>query len=201
MTNASAGPVTGGPLGQKRAESGGTAPPAGVGEVRARDLELAALYQGGATLQEIGDAVGLTRERVRQRISRVRRPSELRSRSSKIDPLKLLQVYDESKTVGQIAREVGAKYYTTYWMLRRMHLPTRKHKGPMYSDDDLLKRLRNLATSLGRTPTVADLTTAAGISSQSTYHTRFGSYSYACRLAGLTPRNPGRPLSGKERTS
>lgn len=40
-------------------------------ESHARDLELAALYQGGATLQEIGDAVSLSRERVRQRIVRL----------------------------------------------------------------------------------------------------------------------------------
>ena len=36
-----------------------------------RALELAALYHGGCTLQEIGDAVGLTRERVRQLIAKV----------------------------------------------------------------------------------------------------------------------------------
>jgi len=36
-----------------------------------QDLELAVLYRGGCTLQEIGDAIGLTRERVRQRITRI----------------------------------------------------------------------------------------------------------------------------------
>jgi len=37
----------------------------------ARALELAVLYRGGCTLQEIGDAIGLSRERVRQLIATV----------------------------------------------------------------------------------------------------------------------------------
>lgn len=36
-----------------------------------RDVELAVLYHGGATLQEIGDAIGLTRQRIQQRLARI----------------------------------------------------------------------------------------------------------------------------------
>ena len=41
----------------------------GPGFNRQRALELAVLYRGGCTLREIGDAVGISRERVRQLIT------------------------------------------------------------------------------------------------------------------------------------
>lgn len=62
--------------------------------------------------------------------------------------------------------------------------PTQRLTNQQYLD-----LLRNLANEIGRTPTKSDLR-RYGLPCLDTYWRHFGSYSAACRLAGLDPNTP-----------
>ena len=60
-----------------------------------------------------------------------------------------------------------------------------------YTREHLLRALRGFAFVLRRTPTLQDLEQAEDMASAHTYARHFGSWSAACRAAGLTPREQG----------
>jgi hypothetical protein len=59
----------------------------------------------------------------------------------------------------------------------------------VFSDAQMLDALRNLATQLGRTPSQSDMR-RYGLPSSDAYRDHFGSFSEACRKAGLDPNLP-----------
>lgn len=65
-----------------------------------------------------------------------------------------------------------------------------------YSEDYLLKKLREFAFDLGRTPSGDDILAHDTMPSLMTYHRYFGSYKSACEMAGLEINHPR--LFGKE---
>jgi len=58
-----------------------------------------------------------------------------------------------------------------------------------YSEDDLVRHMKELAEELGRVPTQVEMDIEPGRPAQSTYIRRFGRWSDAHRAAGLEP-NP-----------
>ncbi|MBR3220560.1 hypothetical protein IKF76_01710 [Candidatus Saccharibacteria bacterium] len=56
-----------------------------------------------------------------------------------------------------------------------------------FTDDELIAKLRQLADSLGRTPTAADVNTSVNIPHSKTYHKHFGSFYRALVMAKLSP--------------
>ena len=150
---------------------------------RPRALELAVLYRGGCTLQEIGDAIGLTRERVRQLIAKVdpdaKESGWHRERLENLSPRakSRLGISHEELTKRRAAQKEAGK--------------TR-----------LITALRKLATELGRTPTQGELARRLGYRQSASVAVkckRFfgGTYVQATRalyaLVGLVPRGPGSP--------
>ena len=57
----------------------------------------------------------------------------------------------------------------------------------MYSNEELLDDLKRFGEELGRTPKSMEVEENYMMASRSTYFNRFGSYSKACKLAGLKP--------------
>jgi len=58
-----------------------------------------------------------------------------------------------------------------------------------YTDEELLEQLRDLALTLGKSPSAVDANANPNIANVSTYMTRFGSWSKAKELAGITTPN------------
>lgn len=61
-------------------------------------------------------------------------------------------------------------------------------QSPRYSRDELLERICDLASELGRSPTIRECDNASTMPSAATYQYRFGSWSEALTTAGLAPR-------------
>jgi len=61
-----------------------------------------------------------------------------------------------------------------------------------YTRQELLRLLQDLAQELGKTPTTAELDSAAEYPSKSTYTLRFGSWNEAVKLANLEPNRPSK---------
>lgn len=93
-------------------------------------------------------------------------------------------------------KSIYQKYFKSYSEVCRKANLEPNNGGPYerYTDQELLKHLRKLADKLGRTPRSKELHQP----SRSTYHKRFGSYSEACRQAGLEPRKVKVDKTSKE---
>ena len=126
------------PVRRGRPPSKPSAPPRQPRQVRnaQRDLELAVLYRGGCTLQEIGDAIGISRERVRQLIRRSGLTAE--------------------PTIGWKHESLTAP---SYRLLRESGISSERvardrHQRLRWRERVAVWVLRDLATELGRTPTL-----------------------------------------------
>lgn len=130
-------------------------------ERHARDLELAALYQGGATLQEIGDAVGLTDERVRQRIARlrsqgfpIRQPPRTR-RGDLVDLGGVLARYRAGRPLSRTERRLT--HALGLPPRRRARLPRAERRRRRV---EVEAAVRELARTFGRAPTYGEVAEA-----------------------------------------
>ncbi len=161
-------------------------------DIKRRKLELAALYQGGATLDEIGKEIGLSRQRVWQLVESAGfvMPNRGSDRNLTVDPLKLLELADGTRTAKEIAAELQVKEPTVRYLIRKMELPLMDSRKK-HSKEELLGRLRELASELGKTPSAKDLSSYG--TNEGIYRYYFGSLRDASKAAGLKPNPIGRP--------
>lgn len=92
------------------------------------------------------------------------------------------------------AHGIGQKTVERYFgshedLLKLVGQPRHSSTRLLLPRAQLVDMLRNLAADLGRTPTGSDLR-RYGLPTRQTFHKRFGSYSEACRAAGLDPWMP-----------
>lgn len=160
------------------------------------DRDLVRMHVGERmTLAEIGERVGLSRERVRQRVRRAGVGTHV-TRMIVREQREAKRVLWECATCGyQEALKPSRATITTYCSTRCARGHNRR-----YTDDYLLDHLRNLASQLGRTPSQHDINDHDG-PAHPTYCKRFGSIREAQRRAGLRPNRRGgwRPKRTPER--
>jgi len=171
------------------------------------DLEMATMLHGGATLQEIGDVAGLTRERVRQRLERIGVTAASRTDVTKlidvIRHLPVASIWSAGQRIGvdghaakRAILELGLfDAVERLFRLRRRALDRRKVERN-------LAALRQYAAMLGRTPTTKDLNRRdrpATLSSAPTLQAQFGSLTNAMAAAGLEPNRASRRPARRDR--
>jgi hypothetical protein len=162
---------------------------------QARIDAMAKLYEDGATLQEIGDAYKLTRERVRQLLT-----SRPHARPSRIDPVRIIKAARAARSLTETRAVTG---YTAasikrclvelqHWaaISRLWKYRAKRHREAL-TNEELLSHLRKLATEIGRTPGIKDLNERPEYPWHMLYVKRFGSIRRAQELAGLRPNKVG----------
>ena len=173
--------------------------------VEARTAWMSEKRSAGASLQQIGDAVGLSRERVRQLLERAGLPSFRETRAQR-DLEEVLQaerlrglILDIAKfmpgsSVGKIAREMGVSESVVRHHLTRMGTklvcelrPSKTAKK--WSNEQLLDVLRIASTK--STPLTVTAYNALVTQKQvegptgQVFYMRFGSWLEACEVAGI----------------
>ena len=167
------------------------------------DLEMAGMLHGGATLEEIGQASGLTRERVRQRLKRIGVTA-----ASRLDVMKLVTAIRQKPIISlhQAGESVGANAVAVERALFELGLVDsvvrlfrlRKRARRSEQTAQTVEAIRRYATQLGRTPRKADILRKdrpPGIPSLTSLQKQFGSLSAAMLAAKLVPNARGRPSS------
>lgn len=94
-----------------------------------------------------------------------------------------------------IGEKIVARHFGSLQQLR-LEAGAPALRWPRYGAPAMLVALRSLAMELGRTPSISDLS-RLGAPTASAYAKRWGSYSQACREAGLDPNLP-KPLRGED---
>jgi hypothetical protein len=156
------------------------------------------LYMGGATLQEIGDVVGVTGERVRQ----ILRSNGIKPRTSLKQIGPILRAYDVSKTTKEIAAEAGRDKDTTRRVLHALGLP-RRNAWQKWTQERIVTRLQDWAREHGRQPLATDL--LSGHPAKRDYPSpqivryHFGKWNAAIKAAGFKPFAVGHKRSERVR--
>lgn len=167
-------------------------------ELADRNKTFLHFYSTGSTLEEIGNAFGLTRERVRQILTRYGSPSRL---VSPVDPIRSLYVCRRAMGITQAAGALGVEVAHLRVLLSELGvLPAlerlwqwrRARRDRTTSNAELLERLSALVQALGRAPTLREIKEQLGIDPP-TFYRRFGSFRAACALVGVAPRSRGYP--------
>jgi hypothetical protein len=157
-----------------------------------RELEICALYSGGETMQEIADRYEVSRERIRQILRRNGLGGH--GQRTKIDPLKVLGLVAECRTVREIALRLGADHAAATRVLHCL-APTAVDEMAAYRHEALRNRLlaelRETASRLGRVPKKPDLDKHGP--DQAHLQRVFGSMTRARELAGLKNYRAGHP--------
>jgi hypothetical protein len=192
-------------------------------EVPHRVQTMYSLYQDGASLTEVAEMFGVTRERV----SQLFRQYDLRTRSiGEAAALKRQRLADErreeilellisGKTRGAIARKLSlpesvvSEVTVTDPKLRRLAALSKNSRSrprkSRYNDDEIIACLRTASVELGGVLTAAEYTRFARTkrfadgrpwpTNQTPAH-RFGSWSAALQRAGLEANRPS-PIAGQ----
>lgn len=156
-----------------------------------RDAQMVVMREGGAKLEDIGVAFGVSRERVRQIMER-NGLSELRWYAS-ADPLRVLAAVRNPASMDStdVARAVGASNQETNKVLGALGINVAAQRLFRWRRARaFVVKFQALAVRLGRTPTVIDIS-AAGMH-QSGIQLRFGGMQALARRAGLAPTPTGR---------
>lgn len=176
---------------------------------RSRAAAWAALITGGLTLTEIAEAVGLSRERVRQ-ILRVEGYSVrlgARGGSSSAEPLKVVAALRDPRcwSLGMMRYLAGCNPPKARFLLQELGLwdaaerlwRARAQRGQHRFTDGRKQRivdaLREFAERTGNTPRIQDTMDGRLPFAHTTAVRYFGSWSAAVAAAGLTPRRRGTP--------
>ncbi len=158
------------------------------------------LRDAGWTLEEIGQSLGLTRERIRQKTTK---RNAVSGSADRIDALRLVSILRGSPitTLNELATASGhglvsvRECLTQLGMLRsatrllrwRRTVPTRRRHAAL---------IRAEYDRLGRTPTLHELATAMGVNPGAAapiLTDAFGSVRAAMRYVGIEPRGAGGP--------
>jgi hypothetical protein len=160
---------------------------------------MAALYRDGATLEEIGEASGVTRERVRQLIG----ATGQKGRPSRVDPIRVLRAARTAKDFAQCVASLRMDpnkverclVETGHWPALNRLWALRKRSRKSARGERYLSQLRELAKRLGYTPGIVDINAEPGFPRHMTFVKYFGSISKAQALAGLEPGRVGVPTN------
>jgi hypothetical protein len=175
------------------------------------------MYQGGATLEEVGRAFGISRERVRQifrdhglPVRSVKDAHALqRTRQSRQYANRIKGRFRDLRDVDAVAQELQlpktlvAEVVDSAFTAAERRKP--KHARKKYSDQELIEFLQGASTALGGVLSAHGYTHyARGQKTQDgrpwpthqTHALRFGSWREAVKAAGLAA-NPSSPISGQ----
>lgn len=166
-----------------------------------RDAEIVMLRTGGATLQQIGDAIQMTREGVRLRLV----AAGYGEKTTKgPDPILVCRAAERATDLGTVAK--AAKTYTVAvrQVLRALGKWDAFRDRMLayawaYRYEAALAALRALAARLGHTPTTDDIK-AAGLCT-TTYVRQWGTLRRAQAAAGLVPNQLGGDRYAARRTA
>lgn len=185
-----------------------------------RDRAMYAFYAGGATLQEVGDRFGVSRERVRQVFRQrgwttrsIKDVAALQRAAEHALAPKIIELYEQVDDVREIARRLDVSQTTVRDVIKaaRRARPAsesrRKHGNPqkVYSDEDLLMCLRTASQALGGVLTTSAygefikgrfLDDGRPWPTHQAVQLRFGSWRAALVAAGLRA-NPSSPIAGQ----
>lgn len=174
--------------------------------------DMVARRMRGETLNDIAQAHGVTRERVRQILKRegVDRATAINARRARmIEAVEarredILHAFRRGDSTAQIARDLDAGSAAVRALLDdaitpadRAHRRANRHSagvGEQFSDEDLVAAVREVGDRYGRTPTAAEYGRAAAggmLPSAPLIHARLG-WREAVLRAGLTPRRSAR---------
>jgi len=157
-----------------------------------RDTFVVQKRSEGHTLQEIGDAVGLTREMVRLIVSKNSGPSSQQVKEVRVNRKKaeILEVFDELGVADadEIARTIGTSSEEVRKSLGRHAKKLKRNiskKEKVYSDEQLLGILWNTYLRVQGPLTTNKYKHLNILPTIAVYISRFGSWNAACKLAGV----------------
>jgi hypothetical protein len=168
---------------------------------RACDVEIVRWWDAGATTGEIARRLGLSRERIRQRLSRNGRTG--RQQSVSISNVELLLAAERARSQNEMAFALGTAKHRVRFAIQRLGLQPKvrallgrnrartRQAQRRQACHTFAASIRRLAAQLGHTPSVAEMR-SAGLS-VSRLRRLFGSATAVARAAGLAPNQPGRP--------
>jgi hypothetical protein len=173
----------------------------------ARAAAWATLIESGVTLTDIGKAVGLSRERVRQilRAQGYEAGSRQRNQESSGDPRAIVAALRDPKCCSvsslayrahcppYVARRVLAALglWPTAQRLWRLRARLASRQRAERSRQLVLDGIRAFVRRTGDVPTIADAVAGSLSFAHNTAVRHFGSWSNAIRAAGFTPRQGG----------
>lgn len=184
----------------------------GTGE---RDDLIISMRERGATLEEIGQAMGVSRERVRQILKkrgaparstsdtfRLRREQHLLKRDEILRRFR--ETFDAEQVSEELAVPVSIVRDVTAGIARSLHMQHRKPYPRRWSDDELIGFLQEASQAVGGVLTCGDYNDYARSRStrkkpwptHQTIFKRFGSWREALSRAGLRS-NPASAITGK----
>lgn len=181
----------------------------------ARRDAMVTLRQEGATLEEVGERFGITRERVRQILgpdapsAKAAGAARRRRSSEAVEPHagELLAEFRSGRDPGTRARELGLSAQAVRDLIEARATPADRAERKLsqsrlrgagsrtYSDGQLTLAIHRVAVRTGGTPSSGEYARHAaeeGLPSLPTVVNRFGSWADAVRAAGMTPREARR---------
>jgi 5-methylcytosine-specific restriction enzyme A len=172
-----------------------------MSEPSVSDAQLVALFDGGLHASDIARRVGLTRERVRQRLSRNGRagtnPHRLPKEPALRAAAKLSTTWRALAERLQISQLLLDRAIESYKIRKEIDALLRSNRNAASAERRLLAQrpyviqIRQIAAQVGHTPTQAELE-EYGLYHAS-LHEFFGSAQAAMIAAGLSPNVRGRP--------
>jgi hypothetical protein len=175
------------------------------------------MYEAGATLEEVGRAYGISRERVRQifrdhglpvRSVKDARALQRARQTSQYAPC-IKNRFRELRDVNAVAQELQLPRNLVAEIVQGSFTPAErrrpKHARKKYSDEELIRFLQVASTELGGVLTAQGYTDFARTRrtrdgrpwpTHQTHALRFGSWRAAVNAAGLAA-NPSSPIAGQ----
>jgi transposase-like protein len=165
------------------------------------DAEIIARWDAGEKMAHIADDLGLSRERVRQRLERNGRggpnynilpagPAILEAAADATSLTEVAAAFDLSKDLLLVAvKQHGVREHIDEMLHTNRQIRANQRK--LETQRELIKKVRELAVRVQHTPTSRDLGTIGLF--PMTLHQAFGSVSNAMVAAGLEPNVAGRP--------
>lgn len=161
-------------------------------DIADRDIYVVQKRREGHTLQEIGDAVGLTREMVRLIVSKNSGPNSQEVREVRINR-KRKEILDVFEGLGvadadEIAQTIGASSEEVRKSLGRHAKKLKRNSSKrekFYSDEELLNILYNAYIRVQGPLTTNKYKNLNILPTIAVYISRFGSWNEACSLAGV----------------
>ena len=158
-----------------------------------RDRFVLKKREEGFTLQEIGDSVGLTRERIRQIIQKMNGPTRDEVDAVRIEKYKsqIIEILRKNPYIDRtkLAHNLGISTTSLRKYLGHSFGKIANAQGQSaprtYSDMDLINILKSSPKSSDGTLSAAMFTRNGGAPTVAVFFSRFGSWNNACAAAGI----------------